>query len=254
LGEQSFYEDFGKIVKPITEQQQKSSEEIVSKFAPLQEAIENMSPALLWGQAESEAVQALPESPLPINIDQLAKKYLVNLYGNTDDKTFGLDNRSGQFFLGNTEVDFEGNDLVIGGKGYAETRGLWDLLVMKRPVVGLATEEGKKNYEEIMVETGAMRNRKNPQKPAVNRGYKWETFIRPIWEKHLQKPKKKVKRQQKKTQGQGFLPSDPNALCERLELLMASNQAGNTGLRNGIVSICDELLRPKICPVMLIKT
>jgi len=39
LDEQSMYEDFGKIFKPITEQQQTSSEEIVSKFAPLQEAI-----------------------------------------------------------------------------------------------------------------------------------------------------------------------------------------------------------------------
>ena len=50
------------------------------------------------------------------------------------------------------------------------------------------------------------------------------------------------------TSGQGFLPSDPNALCERLELLMASKQAGNTGVRNEIVSICDELLRQKILP------
>jgi len=31
-----------KTFKPITEQQQKSSEENVSKFAPLQETIENM--------------------------------------------------------------------------------------------------------------------------------------------------------------------------------------------------------------------
>ena len=96
-------------------------------------------------------VQTLPETPLPINTDQLARKYLVNSYGNAGDKTFGLDNRGGLFFLGNTEVDFEGNDLVVGGKRYAATRGLWDLLVMKRPVLGLATEEDKKNYEEIMV-------------------------------------------------------------------------------------------------------
>jgi len=34
-------------------------------------------------------------------------------------------------------------------------------------------------------------------------------------------------------------------LCERLDLLMASKQAGNTGLRNEIVSICDELLWQK---------
>jgi len=50
------------------------------------------------------------------------------------------------------------------------------------------------------------------------------------------------------TSGQGFLPSDPNVLYEWLELLMASKQAGNTGVRNEIVSICDELLRQKILP------
>jgi len=62
----------------------------------------------------------------------------------------------------------------------------------------------------------------------------------------VQKPKQKVKRQQKKTQGKGFLPSNPTALRERLELLMTSKQAGNIGLRNEIISICDELLRQKI--------
>ena len=42
------------------------------------------------------------------------------------------------------------------------------------------------------------------------------------------------------------IPSDPNALIERLDLLMASKEAGHTGTRNEIVSICDELLRQKI--------
>jgi len=45
LGEQSMYENFGKIFQPITKQQQTSSEEIVSTLEPLQDAIENM-PAL----------------------------------------------------------------------------------------------------------------------------------------------------------------------------------------------------------------
>jgi len=65
----------------------------------------------------------------------------------------------------------------------------------------------------------------------------------------VQKPKQKVKRQQRKTRtaGQGiFLSSDPNALCERLEWLIASKEAGNIGVRNEILSICDELLRQKI--------
>jgi len=75
LGEQSTYENFGKIFKPITEQQ-KLSEDIISKHEPPQEAIEN-SPALQalpWGsQAE-----ALPQPPTrPINIGPNIGKYLI---------------------------------------------------------------------------------------------------------------------------------------------------------------------------------
>ena len=42
------------------------------------------------------------------------------------------------------------------------------------------------------------------------------------------------------------LPSDPMQLVNRLELLQCSKEAGNTGVHNEIVSICDELLRQKV--------
>jgi len=82
LGEQPLYEDFGKIFKPITEQQQKSSDEIVSKFVP---AIEN-SPA----QQALPQPEALPEALLPTDIGQIARKYLTDSYGMAGDKTFEL--------------------------------------------------------------------------------------------------------------------------------------------------------------------
>ena len=43
-----------------------------------------------------------------------------------------------------------------------------------------------------------------------------------------------------------ILPCDPIALVERLDILMASKAAGNTGVRNELVSVCDELLRQKL--------
>ena len=46
-----------------------------------------------------------------------------------------------------------------------------------------------------------------------------------------------------------IIPSDPNALLERLDLLMASKGAGNTGVGNEIVSICDKLKRQNILDV-----
>ena len=43
-----------------------------------------------------------------------------------------------------------------------------------------------------------------------------------------------------------ILPSDPIALVERLDILMARKAAGNTGVRNELVSVCDELLRQNL--------
>ena len=40
-----------------------------------------------------------------------------------------------------------------------------------------------------------------------------------------------------------FLPSDPNALVEMLPIRFASYKAGNSGVVDEIVAICDELLR-----------
>ena len=39
---------------------------------------------------------------------------------------------------------------------------------------------------------------------------------------------------------------DPIALVKRLDILMASKAAANTGVRNEFVSVCDELLRQNL--------
>jgi len=81
LGEQSMNEGFGKIFKPITEQQQKSSEEIVSNFVPLQEVLENIPLALPWDIPRPAALpapdgepQALELETLPINVGSIAQE------------------------------------------------------------------------------------------------------------------------------------------------------------------------------------
>jgi len=162
----------------------------------------------------AEAVQALPEGLLPTDIGQIARKYLTDSYGMAGDKTFGFNNRGGEFFLGNASVYFDGDDLIIDGNKYKGTKGLWGLITMKKTVLGLATEENMRNYEQIMLNSEAIRNRKNPQRPAANKGYKWQNVIRPMWNKYEKKPKKKVKREAKKDSD--LLPSGPNALCEDL--------------------------------------
>ena len=53
------------------------------------------------------------------------------------------------------------------------------------------------------------------------------------------------------TSGEGLkiLPSDPNALIDRFNLLFSSKKAGHTGVRNEIVSILDELKRQGVINV-----
>ena len=62
------------------------------------------------------------------------------------------------------------------------------------------------------------------------------------YRKRLIKKMHKIKSQY---EGEGVvvIPSDPNALLERLDLLLASQEAGHTGVWNEMVSICDELKR-----------
>ena len=52
-----------------------------------------------------------------------------------------------------------------------------------------------------------------------------------------------------KGKGLKFLPTDPNALIDRFDLLFSSKKAGHTGVKNEIVAILDELKRQKVINV-----
>ena len=92
-----------------------------------------------------------------------------------------------------------------------------------------------------MIKSNALRVNYDPEnnKPKSNKGYKWINILSDIW------GKRRDYEGEGKGEGEGavFIPSDPNALIERLGLLLASQEAGNTGVGNELVSICDELKR-----------
>ena len=43
-----------------------------------------------------------------------------------------------------------------------------------------------------------------------------------------------------------LLPCHPIALVQRLDILMASEAAGNTGVKTELVAVCDDLLRQNL--------
>jgi len=108
---------------------------------------------------------------------------------------------------------------------------------MREPDESVYTEEDKSNYTEILDMMSAMKHGNDPKskQPKSSRGCKYITIINPMWENLYGYG------------GRGIvIPSDPDALADRLGLLMASRAAGNTGVQNELVSVCDELLRQKV--------
>ena len=100
------------------------------------------------------------------------------------------------------------------------------------------------NYAEIMHSTNALKrnNDESETKPKANKSWKGRHILKPIWdEKNLY-----TENGLTPSVSTIILPCDPIALVERLDILMASKAAGNTGVRNELVSVCDELLRQKL--------
>ena len=65
----------------------------------------------------------------------------------------------------------------------------------------------------------------------------------PFWKKKCQKTSGGIFFDSHCSTGTGvaYLPSNPNALVEMLPLLMEIYKAGNTGVVDRIVAICDEI-------------
>ena len=239
-GEQPLQTDLSKIFKPITEMQKATAREIMEELKPIKEGIENLPQAITFPAYPS--IQAF-EKPLegeetvvaPYFIGDIAESNLRKFTTKAEaDRTYGLRNKDGKFYIGNKKVDIKENNIEVkDGKEYEGTPGLWELIVSKEPKD--FTKEDNKNYANLMVETNSLYRDNNPENkcPKSSKGYNWNTMLKDIW----------VNRKGYEGSGVIVIPSNPNALLERLDLLLASQEAGHTGVRNEMVSICDELKR-----------
>ena len=140
-------------------------------------------------------------------------------------------------YIGNKHVIISQNDIVVDCETILGRPCLWELLTSKNPQ-NYNTEDYA-DYRFLMLKTNAIHknnNSNNLRAKGNYKGEKWENILGPIWEEIKKK---------KKYEGKGVvvIPSDPNALLERLDLLLASQEVGHTGVGNELVSICDELKR-----------
>ena len=238
IGEQQLQTDLSKFYKPITETQKATAREITEGLKPIREGIEKLPEAIQpLGKAteEEEEEEKEEEEDYKEEVGEIAFKYLNKI---NRDKVFGIREEKGHHYIGDKHIIIYDNDIIIkdSGKILKGTTGLWELIMSKNPKN--FTEVDYDNYRYLITTSKVLHRDDNPKNPypKASKGLKWIFLLRPIW--FGMEPKKGY-------EGEGVvvIPSDPNALLERLDLLLASQKAGHTGVRNELVSICDELKR-----------
>lgn len=157
-----------------------------------------------------------------------------------------------KYYVGDSEITFQGNKITVKRKSYNVTHGLLELLFKKDPVGYSEADIAK--YKDIVYRTNAHRvGYKSTGQIAGNKGKKY-TLMKKLFGSIISgSPMTSTPSKQSSNVGRGLWMTtnnhpieyvyfdDPNELCDRLKLLIASTEAGNTNHRNEIASILEEL-------------
>ncbi|KAL4713349.1 hypothetical protein ACJJTC_016817 [Scirpophaga incertulas] len=193
----------------------------------------------------------------------LDKEDVMNIYGTNINVPFGIRKENQSLMMGNSEVLFsvtpntsnsDKNYVVtINNRHYDLTPGLKELLLRPKPDLDIVTERDKVTYKDILHYTSAHKRHFNPNAQIKgDKGMKYRHIIKPLFSGQNDLFRKDS---HELTKHGGYLPKnkkykkntdyiywdDPNELIERLKLLIASQNAGNTNHDNEILSIIEEL-------------
>ena len=124
IGEIETQSDLSKFFKPITETQKATAKEITEELKPIKEGIENLPQAIAFPAYPSIDIpkgDILQLGPTAVN----ALKQFLTKEG--ADKTFGLYDDKGKFYIGNKEAKIKDNNIIVDNEEYRGTTGLWEL-------------------------------------------------------------------------------------------------------------------------------
>ena len=106
-------------------------EGLVSVLKPITEGMKNLPRVITFPQFPS--ITAYDDSEeVDVFIGDIAEQYLRKFASASGtDKTFGLRDKDDKFYIGNKEAKVKENNKIVGGKEYAGTPDLWELIVQQ---------------------------------------------------------------------------------------------------------------------------
>ena len=268
--------------KEITEAQKATAERIEKGLLPIKEGIESLTMLPIETGETIPTIKYTEEEKTELG--DYAADGLTKTHGRkaTQSDIIPVDAKNGIYKIGNTPIKIKKDDLYFKNIEIKGTSGLWELLTS--PDIPDKKKYGAvdlRDYIIIMFATNATRQGFNKDNRRISGNDKMNKFIKPFViameeggedklineiNKHFGlKDKDKEDKEDEEdenlfnlfddptpgTSGDGlkFLPTDPNALIDRFDLLFSSKKAGHTGVKNEIVAILDELKRQKVINV-----
>lgn len=178
----------------------------------------------------------------------LTKNYMLKLMRDAGGKARIIDHTYGPRFekdvlmVGSKPIRFDNDgSIIISDTRYKPTHGLYELLFKRLPDDEIYDKEDLKAYKDILNKTSA--HKKNYKfRGIINRdqSIKYKHIISQLF------PKPPISGKglfltKNSSQPDILFWDDPNELVERLRLLVVSAETGNTGHKNEIISILEEL-------------
>ena len=245
--------------KEITDAQKAAAEKITQELLPIKAGIEGLPEAISF---PTFPALEMTEEEL-IKIGPIARKYIQSNLGRATTRA-GLYSEDDNLKIGYRPVKIENNDIIINDERFKGTPGLWELITSNNipekekynaadlagyiTIMHITKATYDKNNKRIGGKNNKMNNLIKPLVIALEKGG-GNKLIKEI-NKHFGIEEETDEEEYEEyplspTKGTGLkiLPSDPNALIDRFDLLFSSKKAGHTGVRNEIVSILDELKR-----------
>ena len=221
--------DIEKVFQPVVQATEKSTSQITNELKNLKEEPKNDKP-----------------------ISEALDYYLNQLDKGKVDQYYGIYEKNGIYMMGEKEIKVDKDDnIFVDEAGFKGTRGLWRLIMMKKPTV--FDPEDLRDYQELLMITNVLdvpHTTNSSNRPKNTAKYRFLTTNFQLADDqdddNDDKEEESGEEEEEKKDGTGisYLPGDINGLIEQLHLLLAESRAGNkSATKNQIVAILDQLLR-----------
>ena len=174
----------------------------------------------------------------------------LNLKTNKD-RYYGIQKKGDKYVMGDAFVEINDNNIIVNGREFKGTPGLWQLIMLNIPEK--YTKEDAIKYEDLVEATQVIFNpltQKDTDKPETTR--KYTEILKEMRKSYEEEEEagpteeKQEEEEEKEEKGEGirYLPGNKEGLLQRLRLLFAEREAGNTvSTTEEIVGVLDELYR-----------